>query len=241
MGGLSKLHLHNRILTRSFLIGNLKRVEMKISSGPLRILIVEDHSLLIDGICSLLGKNPHYEVVGTVSNGLSVYESCQQLSPDLILLDLSLPGMDGIDIIYQLLRRWEKMRIVVITASSEEHRCHKAIAAGAMAYVLKQSSQQTLLGAIQCAAVGKKFIDPSLRLDTMESATSSSKEVTLTMRERQILKLVAEGKRNRDIAELLSISLKTVETHRLNLMRKLDAHNAAELSRWARRLGVLEF
>ncbi|BEE11272.1 two component system response regulator [Aeromonas dhakensis] len=214
---------------------------MSLSTSPLRVLIVEDHALLIDGIRNLLANQPRYVVVGAVSDGLAVYEACQRLTPDIVLLDLGLPGMDGIDVIHQLRRRWESLRIVVVTASSEEHRGREALAAGALAYVLKQSPQQTLLAALQHAAIGKRFVDPALKLETLESAQSSGAETPLTLRERQILKLVAEGKRNRDIAELLSISLKTVETHRLNLMRKLDAHNAAELSNWARRLGLLEF
>ncbi|WP_279451957.1 two component system response regulator [Aeromonas dhakensis] len=214
---------------------------MSLSTSPLRVLIVEDHALLIDGIRNLLANQPRYVVVGAVSDGLAVYEACQRLTPDMVLLDLGLPGMDGIDVIHQLRRRWESLRIVVVTASSEEHRGREALAAGALAYVLKQSPQQTLLAALQHAAIGKRFVDPALKLETLESAQSSGAETPLTLRERQILKLVAEGKRNRDIAELLSISLKTVETHRLNLMRKLDAHNAAELSNWARRLGLLEF
>ncbi|ENY71218.1 two component system sensor kinase SsrB [Aeromonas diversa CDC 2478-85] len=214
---------------------------MSLSTSPLRVLIVEDHALLIDGIRHLLANQPRYDVVGAVSDGLAVYEACQKLTPDMVLLDLGLPGMDGIDVIHQLRRRWEALRIVVVTASSEERRGRDALAAGALAYVLKQSTQQTLLAALQHAAIGKRFVDPALRLETLESSESSGAETPLTLRERQILKLVSEGKRNRDIAELLSISLKTVETHRLNLMRKLDAHNAAELSNWARRLGLLEF
>ncbi|WP_440030404.1 two component system response regulator [Chromobacterium amazonense] len=206
----------------------------------LRILIVEDHSLLIDGICTLLANQPRYEVVGSVSDGLSVYEACQKLTPDMVLLDLGLPGMDGVDVIHQLRRRWEHLRIVVVTASANAPRGQSALDAGALAYVLKQSPQQVLLAALQSAALGKSYIDPGLKLETLESGIRTSCDAPLTLRERQVLKLVAEGRRNRDIAELLSISLKTVETHRLNLMRKLGAHNAAELSNWARKLGVLE-
>lgn len=212
-----------------------------MSSLPLRVLIVEDHSLLVDGVRSLLADRPRYEVVGAVSDGLAAYEACQQLNPDLVLLDLGLPGMDGIDVIHQLRRRWPALRVVVFTASNEEHRGRAALSAGAMAYVLKQSPQQVLLAALQHAALDKTYIDPALKLETLDTTERTLGETPLTLRERQVLKLVAEGHRNRDIAELLSISLKTVETHRLNLMRKLDAHNAAELSNWARRLGVLEF
>lgn len=207
------------------------------------ILIVEDHSLLADGIRSLLSTQPQYQVVGTVADGLQVYEACQRLQPDLVLLDLALPGMDGIDVIRQLRRRWGELKIVIFTAATEAHRGQQALAAGALGYVLKQSPQQVLLAAMQYAAIGKVYVDPALKLEalTQPAAELSHGDTPLTLRERQVLKLVAEGKRNRDIAELLSISLKTVETHRLNLMRKLDAHNAAELSGWARRIGLLEY
>lgn len=214
---------------------------MILATSPLRVLIVEDHTLLIDGLRNLLALQPRYEIVGAISDGLAVYEACQCLKPDLVLLDLGLPGMDGIDIIHQLRRRWEELRIVVVTASTEEHRGRAAIAAGALAYVLKQSSQQVLLAALQHAALGKRYIDMALKLETLDVGERTSGETPLTVRERQVLKLVAEGRRNRKIAGLLSISIKTVETHRLNLMRKLDAHNAAELSNWARRLGLLEY
>lgn len=210
--------------------------------SPVKILIVEDHSLLIDGICNLLANQPRYEIVGKVTDGLAVYDACQKLSPDLVLLDLGLPGMDGLDVIRQVRRRWTTLRIVVITASTEESRVRMVLDSGAIAYVLKQSSQQVLLAALQHAVLEKRYIDPTLRLDMLEKDPQTLPvDTPLTLRERQILKLIAEGKRNRNIAELLSISLKTVETHRLNLMRKLDAHNAAELSSWARRLGLIAF
>lgn len=213
---------------------------MSMFAPTFRVLIVEDHSLLAEGIRHLLANYPRYKVVGEVSNGLAVYDACLRLSPDLVLLDLNLPGMDGIDIISQLRRRWEELRIIVITASTEERRRYDALSSGALAYVLKQSPRQVLLAALQHVALGKSYIDPALQPPPSEFANYTRNSPSLTPRERQILKLIAEGKRNRDVSELLSISLKTVETHRLNLMRKLDAHNAAELSNWARRLGILE-
>lgn len=203
-----------------------------------RILLVEDHLLLSDGIRSLLSSVPSYQVVGEVCDGLQVYQACQQLMPDLVLLDLGLPGMDGIDIIRQLKQRWQEMTIVVITADAAEHRARAALAAGALAYVLKKSSQQTLLAALQIALMGKAFLDPALNAEQVTQRSGIEGPTRLTMRESQVLKLIAEGQRNRDIAESLKISIKTVETHRLNLMRKLDAHNAAGLANWAVRLGI---
>lgn len=215
---------------------------MNVHSPSARVLIVEDHFLMIQGIRNLLTNYPRYEVVGDISDGLAVYEACQKLSPDIIILDLNLPGMHGMDVIHQLRRRWNLLRIVVITASTDEKRGHDAFMAGAIAYVLKQSHQHILLSALQHAIIGKKYIDPSMNIEFIEiNKDKRSGNTSLTLRERQILKLIAEGKRNRDISELLTISLKTVETHRLNLMKKLSAHNAVELCQWAHRFGLLEF
>lgn len=203
-----------------------------------RILIVEDHYLLISGIKTLLSARPGYEVVGEVDDGLNVNAACQQLNPDVVLLDLGLPGMDGIDVIRQLKRRRPGLIIVVITADAAEHRARDALAAGALGYILKKSSQQILLAGLQTAIAGKVFLDPALNLAQVTSVPNVGGLSTLTTRERQILKLIAEGDRNRDISEKLSITVKTVETHRLNLMRKLNAHNIAELVNWACRLGI---
>jgi two-component system secretion response regulator SsrB len=212
----------------------------KLVSKPAaqRILIVEDHSLLICGIKALLSTIPAYEVVGEVVDGLEAYAACQQLNPDVVLLDLGLPGMDGIDVIRQLTRRHPDLTIVVVTADTSEYRARDALAAGAQAYILKRSSQQILLAGLQTAIAGQRFLDPALNLAHVTSATTFGGLSKLTTRESQILKLIAEGNRNRDIAEKLSITIKTVETHRLNLMRKLDAHNIADLVNWACRLGI---
>ncbi|WP_183783146.1 two component system response regulator [Pseudomonas sp. JAI115] len=203
-----------------------------------RILIVEDHQILIYAIRNLLLSVGTYEVVGDISDGLKVYGACLTLSPDLVLIDLGLPGMDGVDIIRQLKRRLPQLTIVVITADASEHRAHSALAAGALGYILKKSSQQVLLAGVQTALAGKVYLDPELNLAQVTCGPTLDGPSKLTLRENQVLKLIAEGARNRDIAEQLKISIKTVETHRLNLMRKLDAHNVAELVNWAWRLGL---
>ncbi|MBK5415419.1 two component system response regulator [Pseudomonas sp. TH31] len=211
---------------------------LKLLPRSQRILIVEDHYLLRYGLKSLMLTVPNYEVIGEVVDGLNVYAACQKLNPDVVLLDLGLPGMDGIDIIRQLKRRTPKLIIVVITADASEHRARDALAAGALGYVLKKSSRQVLLAGLQTAIAGKIFLDPALNRSHVINTPNVDGLSALTTRERQILKLIAEGNRNRDISEKLSITIKTVETHRLNLMRKLNAHNIAELVNWACRLGI---
>ncbi len=205
-----------------------------------RLLIVDDHSLLRDGIKHAVDAEPSYRVVGEVGDGLEVYAACHALQPDIVIIDLTLPGMSGIEVIRQLKRRWPEMRVVVLTADGTETTAREALDAGANGYVRKSGSRDVLLAALATIVRGARYLDPIL--DPVQIDASSSdliRRSALTSRERQVLQLVAEGARNRDIAEKLSISIKTVETHRLNLMRKLGAHNAVELANWAHRLGFV--
>lgn len=206
-----------------------------------KVLIADDHAFSSSGVASLLASTSKYDVWDEpVSDGLQVYSACGRAQPDLLILDLGLPGMDGVDIIVQIKKRWPHIVVVVLTANTLEHRAREALNAGASGYVLKRSPQSTLLSALELAIAGKISVDATLdqaqvfntqRLTAVDS-------LSLTTRERQTLKLIAEGNRNRDISEKLSISIKTVETHRLNLMRKLNAHCIADLVNWAARLGL---
>lgn len=210
----------------------------RMPSPSRRVLVVDDHALLRQGIRQTLTQNPIYEVVGEVGDGLDVYAECQRLEPDIIVLDLGLPGMNGIEVTRQLKRRWPDMIVIVLTAESSEFRAREALEVGASAYVLKRSAQQVLHDALAKATSGRIYIDPVLDEAQVTAPRDRRSAVTLTTRERQILQLVAQGARNKDIAATLHISVKTVETHRLNLMRKLDAHKAVELANWAHRLGL---
>ncbi|VVD79810.1 DNA-binding response regulator [Pandoraea iniqua] len=217
-------------------------------TGSTGVIVVEDHELLADGMCRLVEGDLKWRVLARVENGLDVYRACQVHRPDLVMLDLGLPGMDGIDVIRQCCQRWLGLRVLVNSASNDGERARQALDAGAAAYVLKSSARDTVIHAARQVMTGRRFIDPAV-FGVMRSPTQSpyspspcdneTPERLLTLRERQVLKLVAEGQRNRDIAALLSISIKTVETHRLNMMRKLDAHNVADIVNWAHRLRMM--
>lgn len=207
-----------------------------------KILIVDDHELIIVGIKLLLRPYSFYHIVGHTDNGLNVSHLCRQTMPDIVILDLGLPGMEGQDVIAQLLRRWPALRIVVHTARQGEQHAARVLRLGARAFVSKTSPAQRLLEAIESVCADKRYIDPGLDCrrvgQLLEERGHSS--LSLTLRERQVLKQIAEGAGNQDIAATLSISRKTVETHRLNIMRKLDVHKATELIRWSHRLGLVE-
>lgn len=206
-----------------------------------RIVVVDDHPLMREGLRALLLDVPGIRIVGEAENGRQALDVCRSLAPDLLLLDLNMPVMDGISALPLIRQRWPDIRILALTSRLSEQNAALALDAGADGYVLKSSNSEVLVGAIDTLLSGKPFLDNHLNANQVAALrvkSSSQSGITLTDRERQVLKLVAEGARNRDVAELLCISLKTVETHRLNLMKKLDAHNAAELTQWAFKLGV---
>ena len=207
-----------------------------------KLLIVDDHELIINGIKNMLAAYPRYQIVGEAENGLEVYNLCRQTEPDIVIIDLGLPGMNGFDVIIQLIRRWPAMKILVLTARHEEHYASRTLNNGALGYVLKKSPQKILIAAIQTVAAGKRYIDPALNSMLLSKLTQDSEtnQTILTPRERQILKLITEGSCNRIIATQLSISQKTVEIHLLNMIKKLDVHKVAELIQWSYRLGLNE-
>jgi two-component system secretion response regulator SsrB len=212
-----------------------------------RLLVVDDHAVMREGLKSLLRGNPALTVIGEAADGHDAVSACIKLNPDLVLMDLQLASLDGIDAIVTIRRRRPQTRVVVLSSLPSENRAAEALRAGAHAYVLKRSSLEKLLAALHAVRDNRAYLDPAINLDQVDAMRRSAVDghpdawaaSGLTPRERQILKLIAEGNRNREIAERLSISFKTVETHRMKLMRKLDAHNAAELSQWARRLGLV--
>lgn len=157
-----------------------------------KILLVDDHEIIINGIMNALLPWPHFKIVEHVKNGLEVYNACCAYEPDILILDLSLPGINGLDIIPQLHQRWPAMNILVYTAYQQEYMTIKTLAAGANGYVLKSSSQQVLLAALQTVAVNKRYIDPTLNREAIlaELNADTTNHQLLTLRERQVLKLI---------------------------------------------------
>lgn len=212
------------------------------ASASCTVLIVDDHSLMREGLRILLSEIPNVTVVAEAADGRDAITLCRSIQPSIVLMDLTLPELDGIEAIRQIHRRFPEIRILALTATATEIRAAEALNAGASGYVLKRSGKKELLNAIEAVIQGRVYLDPALDETQIEALITDPNKNThhaLTARERQVLKLVAQGNPNRLIAEVLVVSPKTVETHRLNLMQKLDAHNAAELTRWAYRLGLL--
>jgi DNA-binding NarL/FixJ family response regulator len=212
-----------------------------------RVLIVENNNLLRHGLRSMITALPGYEVAGEASEGREAIRQAVSLHPDIILMELSLPGMNGIEATAQIKKRMPEIRVLVLTAHQSDEYVTEAFRAGTDGYVLKDASYDEFVVAIHVVSSGKNYICPdvSLRLmsgllhrgDPSEATTSWRR---LTARERSILKLVAEGYTNRTAGEFLNISAKTVEKHRANLMHKLGLRNVAELTLKALDMGLIE-
>jgi DNA-binding NarL/FixJ family response regulator len=210
----------------------------------IRIVLAEDHTILREGLRSLLSQ-PGYEVVGEAGDGLAAIALVRRLKPLVAIMDLSMPKMNGIDAVREISKRHPGTRVIALTVHETEEYVHAALQAGAAGYVLKDASAAELLAAIRTVADGGNYLAPQFRALTRTGGSPGKrpgKRVawdTVTQREREILKLIAEGHRNREIAELLSISASTVEKHRSNLMAKLDLHNAAAITAFAARKGLI--
>ena len=210
------------------------------------ILIVDDHALMRNGLEAMLASEPDYEVVGVAADGMSAIRSVSELQPDIILMDLTMPRTSGMDAIVQIKRKHPHIKIVALTFQKEDKYIHATLEAGADAYVLKDDSRTELFNALANVATGNNYLSPSI-VDKVVAGYLSGGDATstkpswevLTRREREVIKLIAEGKRTKEIAEYLSLSPKTIEKHRTNLMRKLDLHNVSEVTVYAIKNGFV--
>ena len=211
-----------------------------------RIVIAEDHAILRDGLRAMLSFYPEFNVVGTAGDGLEAIRQVESHQPDVLLIDLSMPRLSGMDAIRDIKKRFPRIRIIALTVHKTDEYILATLQAGADAYVLKDASQEELILAIRTVLAGNRYLSPGVSqkviegyLDSRELGLPVTAFDSLSAREREVLKLIAEGYKNREIAELLHISLKTVEKHRANLMKKLDLHNAAALTSLALEKGLV--
>ncbi len=211
-----------------------------------RILIAEDHTILREGLKAILSSNPDFDIVGEAEDGRDAIRWASKLMPDLILMDLSMPRMNGMEAIREIKRRCPATRILALTVHRTEEYILATLQAGADGYVLKDATQAELMMAINSVLAGKPYLSPGVSekviggyLEGRKTSTSSSPWDTVTQREREVLKLIGEGYKNKEIADYLCISIKTVEKHRANLMKKLDLHSASAMTAFAMDKGLI--
>lgn len=205
-----------------------------------QIVLVEDHEIVRQGFKALLGSVEGLEIVGEADNGIQAIKCIIELKPDLVFLDLSLPKRNGVCVIEEVKKFYPLTKFIVLTAHNTDEHVHACFDAGASGFVSKAACFNEIEMAIKSVINGKTFISPEVSskvidgyLDGKKKECNSTRLSTLTQREKEVLVLIAEGYKNRDIADTLFISLKTVERHRANLMKKLDLHNSAAITSYA--------
>jgi DNA-binding NarL/FixJ family response regulator len=212
----------------------------------IRVVLVEDHKLFREGMKAMLNSRDELEVVAEAKDGLEAIRCIKKNNPDLLVLDLSMPRLSGISVIKDIRPQFPDLKILVLSIHESDQYVLEAFEAGANGYCIKDASRDELMIAIDSVLHGKKYISPGVADNVLEGYLEGRKTLktqstwdTVTRREREVLKLLAEGYMNKQIAEFLNISVKTVEKHRSNIMNKLDLHNASSLTSYAIEKGIV--
>jgi DNA-binding NarL/FixJ family response regulator len=211
---------------------------------PIRVLLIDDHALVRAGIRSLIGGMPGVEVVAEAANGVDALRRIEEVQPDIALLDVAMPGLNGFEVLAETVKRFPNVRVIVITVHETGQYASQALRAGAVGYLPKSAASVELQEAIRTVAAGETFISREVGKKTILQQAKEVEQARLlkglTPRQREILILIAEGNSTRDIALLLRISGKTVESHRAQLMERLNIHEVAGLVRFAIRTGLVK-
>lgn len=220
--------------------------EKRTVPDAIRVMLVDDHRILRDGIKAMLSLSGDIKVVGEAEDGQEALDLVTQLRPDLILMDVAMPRMDGLEATRQIKQRHEDIKVLILTQHDNREYIFPILKAGADGYVLKKAAGTELVSAIRAVHAGGTFLYPSVARTVVEEylspdgTISDRRQSKLTERETEVLKLIAEGKSNQEIADLLFLSVKTVMGHRTNIMDKLDLHSRTDLVKYAIRTGLIQ-
>jgi len=215
-------------------------------TGPIRVIVADDHTILREGVCSLLDLQDDIEVVGEASDGLEALELLGGAAVDVVIMDMVMPRMNGLEATREIKRRWPGVKILILSMYDDDAYVQQVIQAGASGYVLKRVATEDLVQAIREVHSGASFLYPPIAAKLIDDYrrvvrgdTPTDTVGVLTPREQEVLRLIAEGNTNQDIADILGLSRKTVESHRGNIMRKLQLHDVTDLVKYAIRKGVV--
>ena len=215
----------------------------------IRVLLADDHTIVRQGLRALLDSQEDIEVVGEAENGRQAFEKTKQIVPDIVVLDITMPNLNGIEATRQIKKLNPEIKVIVLTVHDNEEYVHQVLQAGASGYLLKESAVSDLVSAINAVKKGDIFLSPTIskvvvkdyiRHTDRESRAFDSLDV-LTSREREVLQLIAEGHTNREVARLLKLSVKTVDVHRAHIKEKLHIHDTAGLIKYSIRKGLISF
>ena len=220
---------------------------MTKKSEKITVFVADDHVLIRRGLKDILAKNQEIAVVGEAGDGPEAISEIKRLKPDVVLMDITMPKMDGIEATELILKELPETKVIILSMHQEHHYAVDAFRAGARGYVLKGSDPSEVLDSVRRVSRGGRYASPVISegllsgyVDLIQKDKALEPFDTLTAREKEILKLLAEGLKNNDIAEKLFISAHTVKTHRINIMRKLDVHDMGGLVKVAMRKGLIE-
>jgi two-component system, NarL family, response regulator NreC len=211
-----------------------------------RILLADDHGIVRRGMRSLLDSEPGVEVVGEAANGREALKLLETLRPEMAILDVAMPMLNGIEVTAQAMKAFPELKVIILSMYADESYVVRALTAGARAYLLKEATEEDLLPAVRAVRGGRSFFSPAISSILLADYVRHLKQRgledsydILSDREKEVLQLLAEGRSNKEAAAVLSLSLSTVETHRLKLMQKLGLHNTAEIVLYAVRKGII--
>lgn len=214
----------------------------------IKVLVADDHTIVRKGICLLLSEETDIEVIGEAENGRETIKKVEELKPDVVLMDITMPELNGMDATRQLKKRFPSIKILILSMHSNEEYVFETLRAGAFGYLVKRSAPNDLIKAIHVAYGGDFFLSPSISRKVIENYIHQKQGFIseplgldkLTEREREVLQLIAEGNENREIAKRLFVSTKTVEAHRLKIQRKLQLRGTAELTKYSIKKGLVD-
>jgi DNA-binding NarL/FixJ family response regulator len=211
----------------------------------IRVLLIDDHNLVRQGLRRLLELSEHIEIVGEVGDGRAALEAVERERPAVAIIDISLPGLNGIEVTRQIGKSAPSTRVLILSMHADEPYVRQSLQAGARGYLLKDADEQDLIKAVTALSTGGSYFSPSvskLLLDGYLTTSTEPDDVlgSLSGREREVLQLVAEGNSNKEIAHLLDVAVSTVESHRKRIMEKLDLHKTADMVRFAIRKGIVQ-
>jgi DNA-binding NarL/FixJ family response regulator len=199
---------------------------------PIRLVLADDHPLILEGFKSLLARNAQFEIAGEASNGKELLDMIAQTSPEIVLTDINMPRLTGLEVMQKVLKENPEIKFIMLTMHEEREYVVRCLAAGAKGYLLKSVDIAELANAIKTVHQGGKYFSPAIAnilAESISNPISEEEEVDITPREKEVLLLVSQGHSTKQIADKLSISIRTVETHRINLLKKLNVGNSAEL------------
>lgn len=214
--------------------------------SPVRVLLADDHTLVRAGLRKLLETSPDYVVVGEAGDGLALLELAQQLQPGLVLMDIAMPGLNGIEATARLVKSFPNIKVLILSMHQSEEYVRQALRHGAAAYLLKDAAPLELDLALSAVMRGETYLSPAVSKGVVHDYVQRLRDeeqpaAALSPRQREVLQLVAEGHSTKEIARRLDLSVKTVDTHRSQLMKQLDIHEVAGLVRYAMRVGLVSF